>query len=68
LGFKLEERLGHRASSVVVEVADNSQAKYKGVRVGYVVVGINSDPFLSHAHAVATLKHVRRPVIVRFKK
>ena len=38
-----------------------------GVREGCTVVGINGEEYLSHAHTVATLKHAKRPVTVRFR-
>ena len=67
LGMRLEERGGGAvAVSVVVAVSDKGQARAKHVSVGCIIVGINGEMFLSHAHTVSTLKHVSRPVIVRF--
>lgn len=43
------------------------QAQSLGVSEGCVVVGLNGEEYLSHAHTVATLKHARRPILVRFR-
>ncbi len=67
MGFRLEEKPGSIIVSVVTEVLEKGQASSKGLRIGCILVGINRDPYLSHAHAVATLKHIKRPVTVRFK-
>eukprot|EP00752_Nemacystus_decipiens_P006836 g6138.t1 len=67
LGMRLEERGSFEASSVVVRVTEDGQAMYLGVREGCTVVGINGEKYLSHAHTVATLKHAKRPVQVRFR-
>ncbi len=68
MGFGVQERIGAQIVSVVVDVADKGEAKSKGVSVGCVIVGINFEPYLSHAHTVATLKYAKRPVVVRFMK
>jgi hypothetical protein len=65
-GFRIDEKIGHRSVSVVVEVADRGAAQLRGVRPGFVVVGINGERYISHAHCVATLKHAKRPLVVRF--
>ena len=67
LGLRLEERGGLRPVSVVTSVTKGLQCEKLGVRVGCTVVGINGEHFLGHAHAVATLKHGRRPIHVRFR-
>eukprot|EP00903_Cladosiphon_okamuranus_P011927 g11203.t1 len=67
LGMRLEERGSFQASSVVVRITEDGQAMYLGVREGCTVVGINGEKYLSHAHTVATLKHAKRPVQVRFR-
>lgn len=48
-------------------VPETGQAVARGVREGCTVVGINGEEYLSHAHTVATLKHAKRPVTVRFR-
>lgn len=63
----MDERAGISVVSVVTEVTEKGQAQLKGLKKGCILVGINRDPFLSHAHAVATLKHTKRPVTVRFR-
>lgn len=74
LGMRLEERPvavgtgGLRYVSEVVHVLPDGAAEGQGVREGCLVVGINGERFISHAHAVATLKHGRRPVHVRFRR
>lgn len=74
LGMRLEERPvavgagGLRYVSEVVHVAPEGAAEGQGVREGCLVMGINGERFISHAHAVATLKHGRRPVHVRFRR
>lgn len=67
LGFRLDERAGITVVSVVTEITEKGQAQQKGLKMGCILVGINRDPFLSHAHAVATLKHAKRPLSVRFR-
>ncbi|CAB1104456.1 unnamed protein product [Ectocarpus sp. CCAP 1310/34] len=67
LGMRLEERGSFKASSVVVKITEGGQAVSLGVREGCKVVGINGEKYLSHAHTVATLKHAKRPVVVRFR-
>ena len=67
LGMRLEERGGLVALSVVTHVADAGQAHTAGVSLGCVVLGINGERYLSHAHTTATLKHGKRPVRVRLR-
>ncbi|CAM9589136.1 unnamed protein product, partial [Scytosiphon promiscuus] len=68
LGMRLEERGSFKASSVVVKITEDAgQAMSLGIREGCTVVGINGEKYLSHAHTVATLKHAKRPVAVRFR-
>lgn len=67
LGARFEEKPGPIPLSVVTSVTDDGQAKLKGVKVGCIIVGVNGEKFISHAHTVATLKHCKRPVAVRFK-
>jgi S1-C subfamily serine protease len=64
----MDERMGVETVSVVTQVLPNSPAMEKGVRVGCILVGINYEKFISHAHSVATLKYVKRPVTVRFRR
>eukprot|EP01036_Dinobryon_divergens_P022130 gene22130-30366_t len=68
LGFRIDERIGVETVSVVTQVLPSSPAMEKGVRVGCILVGINYEKFISHAHSVATLKYVKRPVTVRFRR
>ena len=68
IGARFEERGGAQPVSVVVNVTENSQAAAKGVTIGCSVVGINGERFISLAHTISTLKHAKRPVIVRFKR
>jgi hypothetical protein len=68
LGFRVQERMGVQIVSVVVDVTERGEAKGKGVSVGCVIAGINYEPYLSHAHTVATLKYAKRPVVIRFIK
>lgn len=68
MGFRVQERLGAQIASVVTDVTDKGEAKSKGLTVGCVIIGINFEPYLSHAHTVATLKYVKRPVLIRFAR
>jgi hypothetical protein len=68
LGFRVQERIGAQIVSVVTEVIDKGEANSKGVSIGCVIVGINFEPYLSHAHTVATLKYSKPPVVIRFMK
>jgi hypothetical protein len=68
LGCRLEERVALTTESVVSAVASDGQAAAKGVIVGCTVVGVSGELFLSHAHTIATLRHSKRPVVVRFKR
>jgi len=67
LGCRLEEQIGIVKGSIVTSVTEGGQAKLKGICIGCVVVGVNQEYFISHAHTVATLKHAKRPVFVRFR-
>ena len=67
LGFRLEERGGLVAVSLVTSVDAAGQAAAAGVRAGDVVLGVNGERYLSHAHTAATLKHGRRPVELRLR-
>jgi hypothetical protein len=67
IGARIEERDGQYPVSVVTAVADKGQAMNKGVTYGCIVIGINYERFISHAHTISSLKHAKRPVIVRFK-
>eukprot|EP01038_Epipyxis_sp_PR26KG_P007903 gene7903-10728_t len=68
LGFRIDERIGFTSVSVVTEVIPNSSAKNQGLQVGHIIIGINREKFISHAHSSTTLKHIKRPVVIRFKK
>jgi hypothetical protein len=70
LGFTLEEKgFGTgRGFSTVEKVASQGQARENNVSVGCVVVGLNGEKYLGHAHTIASLKHGRRPVTVRFRQ
>ena len=79
LGMRLEEKAvalnaagggggGLKYVSVVVQVTDGGAAHRQGVGDGCLVLGVNGERFISHAHTVATLKHGRRPVQVRFRR
>jgi S1-C subfamily serine protease len=68
LGCRLEERVALTTDSVVTAVASDGQAAAKGLRIGCTVVGVSGELFLSHAHTIATLRHSKRPVLVRFKR
>ena len=67
LGFRVDERRGLNSVSVVVEVVEKSVAEEKGIKVGNVVVGTNGEKYISHAHTVATVKHAKRPLQIRFR-
>ena len=67
LGFRLEERGGLVAVSLVTSVDAAGPAAAAGVRAGDVVLGVNGERYLSHAHTAATLKHGRRPVELRLR-
>lgn len=68
LGLRIEESDGTPSVSVVTNVTVLEQANRKGVDVGSVIIGINREAFMSHAHTVSTLKHSKRPLIVRFRR
>ncbi|CAM9721124.1 unnamed protein product [Choristocarpus tenellus] len=70
LGLRLEERGSFQAFSVVTKITEGGvcQAQYLGITMGCVLLGLNGEEYLSHAHAVATLKHARRPLIARFRR
>ena len=67
LGMRLDERGGYVPVSVVTNVVPGGQADQAGVEVGCLVVGVNGERFLSHAHTIATLQHGKRPVKVRMR-
>ena len=67
LGMRLEERVGLVALTVVTAVDATGTANDAGVRVGCVILGLNGERYLSHAHTTATLKHGRRPVTARLR-
>ena len=67
LGMRLDERGGYVPVSVVTNVVPGGQAEQAGVEVGCLVVGVNGERFLSHAHTIATLKHGKRPVKIRMR-
>ena len=73
LGMRLEEMAltsaegGLKYVSQVLQVTSGGAAEAQGVLDGCVVVGINGERALGHAHTVATLKHGKRPVAVRFR-
>ncbi|KAJ8599166.1 hypothetical protein CTAYLR_008566 [Chrysophaeum taylorii] len=67
LGMRIEERSGLVPITVVTHVDDTGQAYEAGVRVGCVVIGLNGERYLSHAHTTATLRHAKRPVHVRLR-
>ncbi|CAM9522752.1 unnamed protein product [Discosporangium mesarthrocarpum] len=68
LGMRLEERGSFKTVSVVVKTTEGGQAHRLGVTAGCVLVGLNGEEYLSHAHSVATLKHARRPIVARFRR
>ena len=55
------------AVSLVTSVDAAGPAAAAGVRAGDVVLGVNGERYLSHAHTAATLKHGRRPVELRLR-
>ncbi|KAG5192299.1 hypothetical protein JKP88DRAFT_173712 [Tribonema minus] len=57
-----------RSCTVVTRVSEDGQAHGQGVQTGCVMVGVNGEQYLGHAHAVAALKHGRRPVTVRLRR
>jgi len=73
LGMRLEEMAltsregGLRYVCQVLQVTPGGAAEKEGVVDGCVVVGVNGERFISHAHTVATLKHGKRPVVMRFR-
>ena len=68
IGARIEERDGQHPVSVVTAIADKGQAMIKGITYGCIVIGINYERFISHAHTISSLKHAKRPVVVRFKR
>ena len=52
--------------SEVVDVFPGCMADRIGVEIGCIVVAVNYDKYISHAHTVSTLKHSRRPITVQF--
>lgn len=69
MGFRVEERMvGSNLCTIVTDVTDKGEGKIKGLSVNSILVGINFEPYLSHAHSVATLKYAKRPVVIRFRK
>ena len=53
--------------TVVSYVARRSESIRRGVAVGNIIVAVNSLDYISHAHTVATIKHGKRPITVRFR-
>ena len=64
IGMRLEEQANQR--SVVTSVTAHSQAHVNNVRVGSMVTAVNNEKFISHVHTIASIKHARRPIVVRF--
>mmetsp|Transcript_1407 Transcript_1407/g.1835 ORF Transcript_1407/g.1835 Transcript_1407/m.1835 type:complete len:536 (-) Transcript_1407:235-1842(-) len=67
IGLRLEERLGLIPVSVVTLIQPGSQAEKAGISIGSTLQGINGEKYLSHAHTTATLRHGKRPILVRFR-
>jgi hypothetical protein len=68
LGARLEEKQYLQETvSVVTYLEPTGQSKKLGVKIGCIITGINNEKFISHAHTVATLKHSKRPITVKFK-
>lgn len=67
LGMRIEERAGLVPITLVTHVDSNGQAYEAGVRRGDVILGINAEPYLSHAHTASTLRHAKRPIQVRMR-
>jgi len=73
LGMRLEEMAvtsrerGLMYVCQVLQVTPGGAAEKEGVVDGCVVVGVNGERFISHAHTVATLRYGKRPVVVRFR-
>ena len=67
LGMRLEERGGLVPLTMVTSVAVDGQAAAAGISPGCVVLGVNGEQYLSHAHTTATLIHGRRPVELRLR-
>lgn len=57
---------GMSITSEVVDVFPGYMADRIGVEIGCIVVAINSEQYISHSHTVATLKHSKRPITVKF--
>eukprot|EP01035_Chromulina_nebulosa_P019366 gene19366-25233_t len=70
LGVRLEETFlsNGNPTSVVVNITQNSQAMTLGVTLKSFVVGVNGECYISHAHTIASLKHSKRPILVRFNR
>lgn len=69
LGARFEELpKGFSSLSVVTSVTPGSESHRLGLSIGCVVVGINGEKHISHAHTITCLKHSKRPITVRFKK
>ena len=58
---------GTENTSIVTEVFEDGPAKLMGVMAGCVVLGVNYEKYISHVHTETTLKHVKRPVTIRFR-
>lgn len=67
LGMRIEERSGLVPITVVTHLDEDGQAYHEGVRLGCVILGVNNQKYLSHAHTTATLRHAKRPIQVRFR-
>lgn len=57
---------GMSITSEVVDVFPGLMADRLGVKIGCVLVAINSEPYKSHPYTVSILKHSIRPITVRF--
>lgn len=70
LGITLKELRGSgsQSLSIVTAVQENSPAHNLGVPVDCIIVCINDEPYISHSHTIATLKHAKRPVKLRFRR
>ena len=69
MGLGLMEKISVDGLSVISEVVDvfpGCMAERLGVERGCILVGINSEPYVSHSSAISTLKNSRRPITVRF--
>ena len=70
LGARFEESFiqSPKIVTMVTNIVSGGESSRLGVTIGSIVVGVQGEKYISHAHTIATLKHSKRPVKVRFRK